>query len=206
MRLHLAACLAAAALVSACSAPKERWPDASVVLVSIDTLRADRLGLYGHAPARTPVLDGLAREAVVFERALSHCPLTLPAHASLMTGLLPFRHGVRDNMGFSLAGEHPTLAELLRRSGRRTGAAVSAFVLREQTGIARGFESYDDAIQEVRDPAALGELQRDGALAVEALSRWLDGLDASEPFFAHGFQAPLAHQQQAQKKTQLLDP
>ena len=99
-----AAALLAGAVSTGCRpGPTPAFPKASVVLVSIDTLRADRLPLYGYAKGATPHLDALGREAIVFEDAYSHCPLTLPAHASLLTGLLPPHHGVRDNHGFRLA-------------------------------------------------------------------------------------------------------
>jgi arylsulfatase A-like enzyme/Tfp pilus assembly protein PilF len=159
------------------------YPDAPVVLVSIDTLRADHLALYGYRDGATPALDRLGREGIVFDDVYSHCPLTLPAHASLLTGLLPPRHGVRDNIGFSLAASHATLATRFRAAGRPTGAAVSAYVLRSATGIARGFEFYDDAL-EIEGPAeSLGSLQRGGGAAVEALAGWIDA-HAHEPFLA----------------------
>src|SRR3989475_7530664 len=137
----------ACGLLAGCrSAPPGPYPNASVVLVSIDTLRADRLPLYGYAKGATPHLDALGREAIVFDQVYSHCPLTLPAHASLFTGLLPPHHGVRDNLGFSLKDPHRTLASRFKAARFRTGAAISAFVLRSQTGIARGFDFYDDAL------------------------------------------------------------
>ena len=124
-------------LVSACTPATGPFKDAPVVLVSIDTLRSDRVGCYGYAKAATPVLDALAREGVLFESAYSHCPMTLPAHASLFTGLLPPSHGVRDNIGFTLDAKHRTLAHRFQAAGYATAGAVSAFVLRRATGIAR---------------------------------------------------------------------
>ena len=167
--------LAGAALWS-CRSPPD--PDAAlrtapIVLISIDTLRADRLPAYGYAAGRTPHIDRLAREGVVFEDAYSHCPLTLPAHASLLTGLLPPRHGVRDNIGFRLGTGHATLASRFKSAGLRTGGAVSAYVLRATTGIAQGFELYDDAIETEGGTESIGTLQRDGAVTVEVLSRWI---------------------------------
>src|SRR5262249_49830255 len=132
-RAALAGLLAAS--VAACRRPAPgRCADCSVLLVSIDTLRADRLPAYGYARGRTPALDALARRGILFEEAYSHCPLTLPAHASLLTGLLPPRHGVRDNVGFTLKPEHETLATRFKAAGLRTAGAVSAYVLRRQTG------------------------------------------------------------------------
>jgi len=134
-------CALAALAGTAC---RRAEPRPSIVLISIDTLRSDRLPAYGYAHGRTPSIDRLARDGVLFERAFAQVPLTLPSHASLMTGLLPPEHGVRNNVGFSLAADRgTTLAELLRAGGHATGAAVSSFVLRADTGIARGFERYD---------------------------------------------------------------
>jgi arylsulfatase A-like enzyme/tetratricopeptide (TPR) repeat protein len=143
-------------------------------LISIDTLRADHLPVYGYAAGTTPAIDALAREGVVFEDVYSHCPLTLPAHASMFTGLLPPRHGVRDNMGFQLDSSRHTLASRFHAAGVDTGAAVSAYILRRATGIAEGFDAYDDTIETDRASEALAEQRRDGAVAVESLARWVE--------------------------------
>jgi choline-sulfatase len=161
---------------------KATFPQASVLLVSVDTLRADHLPAYGYAKGATPHLDALAREGVVFEDVLSHCPLTLPAHASLFTGLLPPRHGVRDNAGFTLAAGQRPLAVRFREKGLATGGAVSSYVLRRATGVAEGFDLFDDAVTQ-KGGASLGEQQRDGALAVEAVASWVEGLGGRR-FFA----------------------
>jgi arylsulfatase A-like enzyme len=124
-----------------------RFPRAPVVLISIDTLRADRLPAYGYAQVETPHLERLRRDAVVFENAYTHVPLTLPAHASLFTGQLPPEHQVRDNLGYTVDAKTPLMASLLKAHGYTTGAAVSAYVLRSATGIARGFDFYDDKIE-----------------------------------------------------------
>jgi arylsulfatase A-like enzyme/Tfp pilus assembly protein PilF len=154
-----------------------------VVLISIDTLRSDRLPLYGYRAGSTPALDALGREGIVFEDVFSHCPLTLPAHASLFTGLLPPRHGVRDNIGFTLKDAHPTLATRFKRAGWPTGGAVSAYVLRTQTGISRGFDFDDDALEIEGAGDSLGSVQRDGGVAVESLARWIEG-QGGRRFFA----------------------
>jgi arylsulfatase A-like enzyme len=117
-----------------------------VLLVTVDTLRADRLGCYGDAAARTPALDALARQGVLFESAFTHVPITLPAHATLFTGLLPPAHGVRGNGTFALGPGPPTLAEVLRSRGRRTAAFVGGFPLARRFGLDRGFDHYDDAM------------------------------------------------------------
>jgi len=182
---HTAPWVVALALLAGCKRAAPIAPDASapVLLISIDTLRADRLPAYGYAVGRTPALDTLAREGLLFEEVYSHCPLTLPAHASLFTGLLPPRTGVRDNIGFTLKPEHQTLAERFREAGRPTAGAVSAYVLRTQTGIAQGFDFYEDALELGASLEALGSLQRDGAVAVEALGHWI-AEHKDEPFFA----------------------
>ena len=96
-------------------AASERFHDAPLVLISIDTLRSDRLPIYGYAQGATPAIDALRRDAILVERAYTHVPLTLPAHASIFTGLLPTEHGVRDNLGYEIAASTATLAEASRR-------------------------------------------------------------------------------------------
>jgi tetratricopeptide (TPR) repeat protein len=176
----------AGAIASACRSSggaASVFPDAPLVVISIDTLRADHLSLYGYGAGSTPNLDRLGREGIVFDDLYSHCPLTLPAHASMLTGLLPPHHGVRDNIGFRLGPEHATLATRFRAAGLHTGAAVSAYVLRGATGIAQGFDFYDDAIEVEGGTASIGNLQRDGAIAVEAITRWI-GAQKGARFFA----------------------
>ncbi|HUP49221.1 MAG TPA: sulfatase-like hydrolase/transferase, partial [Thermoanaerobaculia bacterium] len=107
-----------------------------VILISIDTLRSDRLPAYGYTGIATPHIDALRADSVLFEHAFSHYPLTLPAHASMLTGLLPPEHGIRDNLGYQLDPAIPTLPEILRNAGYATGAAVSSYVLRQESGIA----------------------------------------------------------------------
>jgi tetratricopeptide (TPR) repeat protein len=148
-----------------------------VIVISIDTLRADHVSRVA-----TPHIDALANDAIVFRNAWSHSPLTLPSHLSLFTGLLPPEHGVRDNAGYRFdAAAHPTLAGLLRASGYRTGAAVSAYVLRGATGVSSGFDDYDDAIGIV-DGAPAGALQRPGEVAEKLAERWL-AAQGDKPFF-----------------------
>jgi arylsulfatase A-like enzyme len=118
----------------------------NILLITLDTTRADRLGAYGYRLASTARLDRLATEGVVFERAVAAAPITLPAHASLMTGSYPFVHGVRNNGNFSLRETLPTLATTLHDRGYRTGAFVSAFVLDRRYGLGRGFDVYDDQV------------------------------------------------------------
>src|SRR5713101_1679651 len=99
------------------------YPNAPVILISIDTLRADHLPAYGYKGVETPNIDSLRKDAILFENAISHCPLTLPAHVSILTGLLPPEHRVRDNIGYHLDGRsHPSLPRLLKARGYATGA------------------------------------------------------------------------------------
>jgi arylsulfatase A-like enzyme/Tfp pilus assembly protein PilF len=179
-----AALVLLALLSGACTRPSiSTYPNASVVLVSIDTLRADRTGPYGYRKGRTPTLDRLRGEGIVLDDVYSHVPLTLPAHASMLTGLLPPKHEVRDNMGFHLKEGHLTLAERFKAAGFATGGAVSAYVLRSQTGIARGFDSYDDALVVDAASQSLGSLQRDGGVAVDSLLTFVTA-QGEKRFFA----------------------
>jgi arylsulfatase A-like enzyme/predicted negative regulator of RcsB-dependent stress response len=152
--------------LSACSGPRGDAPAVvspspagkpSIVLVSIDTTRADHLGCYGAREAATPNIDRWAAEGVVFERARSSVPVTLPAHASLLTGRWPFRHGVRDNGVYRLPDDVPALAALLAADGYATAAAVGAAVLDRQYGLARGFSRYDDGMSSRRDDLSIAE-------------------------------------------------
>jgi choline-sulfatase len=143
-----------------------------LLLISIDSLSAERLPAYGAARSDMPAIDALAADAIVFDRAYSHSPQTLPAHASLLSGRLPFEHGVRDDAGFVLADSERTLAELLRNRGFAAGAAVSSFLLRRQTGVAQGFSFFDADLPEAED-AQTQPLERDGALTADAAERWL---------------------------------
>jgi arylsulfatase A-like enzyme/tetratricopeptide (TPR) repeat protein len=156
----------------------------SVLLVTLDTTRADRLDPYGADEVQTPALAGLAANGVVFEQASAVAPVTAPTHASLLTGLYPHRHGVRDNAIHTLAEDIPTLAERLSAAGLRTAAFVSAAVLERRFGFARGFELYDD------DLAASGAraesrmmIERSATDTVDRALAWLDGLPQEDSFF-----------------------
>ena len=151
-----------------------------IVLISVDGLRPPPLPADGSGGATTdtatdittPSIDALAADAVVFERAYTHSPLTLPAHASLLAGQLPFEHGVRDEAGFALKENARSLAELLRNRGFDTGAAVSSFLLRRETGVAQGFSFFDAELPD--GPGALSPVvERDGAQTTDAAARWL---------------------------------
>lgn len=148
--------------------------DGPVIVISIDTLRADRLPIYGYAGTRTPNIDRLASDGVVFENAYSHSPLTLPAHTSLLSGTLPFEHGVRDNIGFTAKQGQRFLQHALRERGYATGGFISAYVLRQQTGINQGFDVYDDVLPAASPDEPLGQVQRGGENTVKAAIQWID--------------------------------
>jgi choline-sulfatase len=161
-----------------------KFPGAPIVLISIDTLRSDHLPAYGYHGVETPALDALRRDAVLFERVYSHTPLTLPSHVSMLTGQLPGRHGVRDNVGYPFdAARHPFLPRLFHDAGYATGAAVSAYVLRGETGLAKGFDLYDDGVS-LRPTEVLGNSQRPGGESTRAALSWLTRVEAErKPFF-----------------------
>lgn len=158
-------------------APSNRTP---VILISIDTLRSDHLPVYGYRGVATPNIDRFRGDAILFDHAYSHVPLTLPSHATMLTGRLPADTGVRDNLGFHLAETVTTLPALLKRNGYETGAAVSAFVLHRETGINRGFDVYDDDVDV--DPQSLSRSQRDGAETIRIAEEWIKPR-AAKPFF-----------------------
>jgi choline-sulfatase len=150
-----------------------RFPGAPIVLISIDTLRADRLPIYGYRGVETPALDALAADSLVFDNAYSHYPLTLPAHTSLLTGQLPPSHGVRDNAGYPFRAEgHPYLPRLLAGAGYATGGFVSSYVLRADTGLDAGFGRYDSAI-EIEPGASLDSGQRPGLQTTALAAQWI---------------------------------
>jgi choline-sulfatase len=153
-----------------------------VILISIDTLRSDHLPAYGYRAIETPHIDRLASDGIVYERAFSHVPLTLPSHASIFTGLLPAHHGVRDNAGFRLDAKTPTIASLLREHGYATGGVVSAYVLRGTTNVNAGFETYDDAIPFI-EGAPTGNVARAGRDSIAIAKRWMTAR-SGQPFFA----------------------
>lgn len=184
-RLGAAAC-ALSLLAAGCrrGAPRESFPGAPVVLVSVDTLRSDHLPAYGYAGVETPAFDALRRDSILYERAWSQVPLTLPSHASILTGLEPSAHGLHDNLGYRLKAGVPTLAELLKKQGYETGGAVSCFVLKGESGISRGFDFYDDAVEPPEGQAALGQVQRAGPETEMRLESWIAARPTGGKLFA----------------------
>ena len=155
----------------------------NVLLVTIDTLRRDRVGAYGNTAGLTPTLDGLAAAGLRYAHAFSHAPMTLPAHASILTGRTPVRHGVRNNGGFRLADDVPTLATVLRGAGYRTGAFVGAFVLDARYGLSRGFDNYDDRYPQ-RGETSFDFAERRAADVVQAAGDWILSMPPASPWLA----------------------
>jgi arylsulfatase A-like enzyme/Tfp pilus assembly protein PilF len=156
----------------------------NVVVVTLDTLRADRLGCYGFRGVDTPHIDALAAEAVVFEQSTATVPLTFPSHSSIFTGLVPPRHGVRDNGGFFLEDEHTTMAERFEEAGYATGAFIGAWVLDSRWGLDQGFDRYADQfdLSEYK-VLSLGTVQKPGDEVMDGALEWLDSVK-DERFFA----------------------
>jgi arylsulfatase A-like enzyme/tetratricopeptide (TPR) repeat protein len=163
----IALCLVA--IVWACG--RSQHPD--VLLVTLDTTRADRLGAMGRAEARTPVFDGLGARGVLYERAFASAPLTLPSHATILTGLDPDQHGLHDNGRFVLSASIATVAERLTVAGYDTAAFVAAFVLDESFGLGRGFARYDDDITSTDDPLRFDVPRRAGHEVTDRALAWL---------------------------------
>src|SRR5438105_7070223 len=169
-------------LLSACRQAARIPVDAPIILISIDTLRSDHLPAYGYTKIETPGIDSLRADSILYERAYSHCPLTLVSHASIFTGLLPAEHGIRDNLGYNLNPKAKTLAELMKSKGYATGGAVSAIVLRGETGIKRGFDFWDDDIDIDPRFLTMGRAQRSGQETREIAEQWI-AQHKSAPFF-----------------------
>lgn len=180
------AAIALAGLVCACSRTPETPRPRNLLLITIDTLRADRVGAYGYARARTPRLDALAAAGVLFERAYAAAPITLPSHATILSGRYPPGHGARDN-GIKVSDKTPTLATELKARGFRTAAFVAAFPLDHQFGLARGFDVYSDRLP--RDRAGRQANERAASDVVNEAVDWLGGAPARGTE-APGTQAP----------------
>lgn len=159
----------------------ERTAEQNVLLVTVGTLRADALGSYG-GPAATPNLDRLAAAGVRFEFAHAHAVVTLPSHASILTGLYPFEHGIHDNAGYRLPEESLTLAAMLRAEGFATGAFVGASPLDSRFGLDNGFDVYDDRFGYAEGPSDFTVAERPAEAVVEAARTWIES--QSEPWFA----------------------
>jgi choline-sulfatase len=163
--------------------PAVRPAGSPIILVSIDTLRSDHLPAYGYKGVETPAIERLRRDGIVFEDVWSQCPLTLPSHVSIFTGVNPPVHGVRDNIGYRLdAKAHPGLARLVKDKGYATGASVSCWVLRSQTGLGDSFDFYDDAIEPPPASKAASQAQRPGSETLSRALAWAETV-RDRPFF-----------------------
>ncbi len=162
--------------------PVRREPGLSILLITIDTLRADALGSYGALGAETTWLDRVAAGGVRFERAYAHNTVTLPSHANILSGRYPLEHGIRDNSGFRFPSDMATLATTLAARGYRTGAFVSAFAVDSRFGLDVGFEVYDDSFVNVDQQDAFLMQERPGVETVARAKDWLDGV-GNDPFF-----------------------
>ncbi len=153
------------------------------ILISVDTLRADRLGCYGFKNIETPAIDGMARRGIKFELCIAQTPLTLPSHTTLLTGTYPAFHGVRDNGGFLVPQQLKTLAELFKEEGYATGAVVGAYVLDSKWGLNQGFDFYFDRFDISRKTGfSIADVQRPAGEAVSQALVWLKE-QKSHPFF-----------------------
>ncbi|HKS97882.1 MAG TPA: sulfatase-like hydrolase/transferase, partial [Terriglobia bacterium] len=176
----LAGCRRAAAPEAATEHPR----DANLLLITLDTTRADHLSCYSARGAKTPHLDALAARGVRFAHATAQVPLTLPSHACIMTGAYPTVHGLRDMGGFVLAASHPTIASIARAAGFETAAFVGSRVLARHFGISNGFETYDDDMgsdtEEGKMPGVFPE--RRAAVVTDRALAWLSE-HAQQRFF-----------------------
>jgi arylsulfatase A-like enzyme/Flp pilus assembly protein TadD len=151
-----------------------------VILISIDTCRADHLSCYGYEKQTTPNIDEVARQGVLFEQAVTPVPLTLPAHTSMLSGTVPAYHGVHDNMEYQVSPANEMLAEILKPQGYRTAAFVSSFVLDAQFGMDHGFDSYDDEFEDEHSYMQISE--RRGEEITRLSRQWLEQ-HGNENFF-----------------------
>ena len=184
--LALVAALSLMTLAARAQTPGNR---PNIILISVDTLRADRLGAYGYKAAATPAIDSLAADSIVFERAIAQVPLTWPSHAAIFTGTYPFFNGVQDFTGQLLSPEIRTVTESLKGGGYATAAVVSAFVLDRSWGLDRGFDTYEDAFSgQAFVDRDLGLVDRRAEQSVDLALAWLDrnaenAKPSSAPFF-----------------------
>ena len=171
-------------LAARVATPQAASPRPNLLMVTIDTLRADRVGAYGYAGARTPVMDRLAKEGVLVEDAVAQVPQTRPSHASIFTGRYPYEHGIRDNAAHPLKAGTPTLATILKAAGYDTGAFIGAFPVARSSGLHQGFAVYDDPFGSGENATTReGQMERRGNAVVDPALRWLER-PRQAPFFA----------------------
>ncbi|MGH7487815.1 MAG: sulfatase, partial [bacterium] len=178
--IGLAVAVATAAVIVFRSRGRHEPPD--VILITIDTLRADALGFAGNQRVRTPYLDSLAARGTVFTNAHAHNVVTLPSHTNILTGLYPYQHGIRDNAGFTLDPGHPTIAAMLHAAGYATAAFVSAFPLDSRFGLNAGFDVYDDKYREGSNPLDFVVQERPAEETLTAARNWYDSVPNKKKF------------------------
>lgn len=185
--------LCAVVLISCQKRPIPKGPN--VLLVTFDTVRADHVGCYGNPKGLTPTVDHLASQGIVFRQCTSPAPITLPTHASILTGLDPIHHKVRNNGSYRLMPEYQTLATILHGSGYDTAAFVSAQVLNSQYGLARGFDVYDDTVSESDSGLSSEIAERNATDTTDAVLKWLTHRSGDRPFFlwVHYFDPHMAY-------------
>jgi len=195
-----------AGLLGACGGPASE-PPWSVLLVTLDTTRADALGVYGGPAGATPELDRLAAESVRYASAYSVAPLTLPSHASMLTGLYPPRHTVRTNGASALPASARTLAEAAHEAGYATAAFLAAVVLDEGFGLAQGFQRYDAPPIDMA-PTSIHYAERDSSEVAARALRWLEERDRSKRFFlwVHLFDPHQPYEPPAQYRARFNNP
>ena len=162
------------------SAPAAKPND--IILITIDTLRADSVGFAGNTKVNTPFLDRIASEGIVFENAHAHNVVTLPSHTNILTGLYPYQHGVRDNAGFKLDPKHETVATMLRRDGFTTGAFVGAFPLDSRFGLNQGFDVYDDNYGKGEATLDFVIQERKATAVLDSATRWWKSNEGKKRF------------------------
>ena len=158
----------------------------NVLLLSIDTLRADHLGCYGYK-TKTPAIDELAAGSILFENTISQVPLTLPSHSTIFTGLYPDQHGVRNNENFVLGDKFKTLAEMFRQNGYNTGGVIGSFSLDSSFGIHRGFQYYEDQIGQGHDPETNRHVERRAETVWKLGRKWIESQKGPWFAFLHFF-------------------
>src|SRR5687767_14166080 len=157
----------------------------NVILITIDTLRADALGYAGNSRVQTPYIDSLAADGLVFTNAHAHNTVTLPSHVNILTGLLPYQHGVRDNAGFKLDPKHATLARHLKANGYATGAFIGAFPLDARFGLGNDFDVYDDKYREGSRPREFVMDERPASDVVTPAAQWWSSTGGKNFLWVH---------------------
>jgi choline-sulfatase len=162
--------------------------DPHIIIITVDTLRFDGVSFGGSRKVKTPFFDELASKGVWFENAHAHNVVTFPSHTNILTGLLPYQHGVRDNAGFTLDAKHKTIATYLKGEGYATGAFVSAFPLDARVGLNKDFDTYDDEYPEGSAPSAFVVPERPASETIAAAQKWWDGRDGKKFLWLHVYE------------------